>query len=94
MAEIISKTLDKAQQIVMGAQDDKLADMAKDTKAPTENDRFTSDAGVKQTNHDDWLKVVNDKHTGPALLEDPFGREKVISITCPFFALMCVTSRS
>ena len=61
----------------MGSQGEKLADLAKDTKVPTDKDRITSDAGVKESNTDDWLKVVNDNHTGPQLLEDTFAREKV-----------------
>lgn len=60
-----------------GKADEKQADLAKNTKAPTTKDVLTSDAGVKQTNTDDWLKVVNDNHTGSELLEDPFSREKV-----------------
>lgn len=38
---------------------------------------ITTDYGVKQTNTDHWLKVVNEDKNGPSLLEDAFGREKV-----------------
>ncbi|KAF2196674.1 catalase-domain-containing protein [Delitschia confertaspora ATCC 74209] len=40
--------------------------------------RITSDYGVKETETDHWLKVVNEDKTGPALLEDPFAREKIM----------------
>lgn len=80
MATIIPQAIKKAQNIAMGAHgDDKQADLAKDTKTPTAKDLFTSDAGVRQSSADDWLKVVSDNHTGPELLEDPFSREKVMT---------------
>jgi catalase len=41
------------------------------------NNRITSDWGVKQTNTDDWLKVVSKDQQGPQLLEDGFAREKI-----------------
>jgi catalase len=40
-------------------------------------DRLTTDYGVKQSTHDDWLKIATKDQTGPLLLEDPFAREKV-----------------
>ncbi|KUI55594.1 Catalase-1 [Cytospora mali] len=61
----------------MGSQGDKIADLQKDTVQPSEDTRITSDYGVKQNNTDHWLSVTNEDHTGPALLEDPFGREKI-----------------
>jgi catalase len=61
----------------MGSKGDKLADMARDVSEPTDKDRLTSDFGVRQSNTDDWLRVANNDHTGPSLLEDPFAREKV-----------------
>lgn len=44
---------------------------------PTQNDRITADFGTKQSNTDDWLRVSTKEKTGPMLLEDAFGREKV-----------------
>ncbi|KAK6007205.1 hypothetical protein QM012_006213 [Aureobasidium pullulans] len=41
------------------------------------NNRITTDYGVKQTNTDDWLRVASADKTGPALLEDHAGREKI-----------------
>lgn len=81
MATVIPQAIKKAQNIAMGAQGDaKQADLAKNTKTPTTKDLFTSDAGVRQSSADDWLKVVSDNHTGPELLEDPFSREKVMTV--------------
>lgn len=77
MASIIPETLKAAKQVVMGSQGDKFADLAKNTIEPTKDTKLTSDWGVKQTNTDHWLSVTNDQHTGPSLLEDSFGREKV-----------------
>lgn len=79
MASIIPETVNAAKKIVMGSQGDKFADLAKDTIEPTNKTKLTSDWGVKQENTDHWLSITNDKHTGPALLEDSFGREKVSS---------------
>ncbi|EON98254.1 putative catalase 1 protein [Phaeoacremonium minimum UCRPA7] len=77
MASIIPDTVKKAQQIIMGSQGDKLADLQASTKEPTKDTRITSDYGVKQENTDHWLSITNEDHTGPSLLEDPFGREKI-----------------
>ena len=41
------------------------------------NWKIHSDYGVKQSNTDDWLRVATEDQTGPSLLEDNFGREKV-----------------
>jgi len=69
--------MQKAQQAVMGHKGDKTTDLAQETKEVSAKVRLTTDYGVKQTSADDWLKVVNDDRTGPMLLEDPFGRERV-----------------
>ncbi|KAK3369595.1 catalase-like domain-containing protein [Lasiosphaeria ovina] len=78
MASIMSSTAQKVQHAVMGPREgDKTADFLKDTKEMTPNARLTTDYGVKQTSADDWLKVVSQDKTGPALLEDPFARERI-----------------
>ncbi|ROV94480.1 hypothetical protein VSDG_05923 [Cytospora chrysosperma] len=77
MASIIPEAIHTAQQIVMGSQGDKIADLQKDTVEPTQDTRITSDYGVKQNNTDHWLSVSTEDRQGPALLEDPFGREKI-----------------
>ena len=58
--------------------DKKVADLQRDTvdyHAP--GNVITTDFGVKQANTDDWLKVATEDHTGPQLLEDHMGREKI-----------------
>ncbi|KAF2453498.1 catalase-like domain-containing protein [Lineolata rhizophorae] len=61
-----------------GGENRKLNQMDTVTKdAADTNARITTDYGVKQTTTDDWLKVASEDKTGPALLEDPFGREKI-----------------
>ncbi|KAK0717576.1 catalase-like domain-containing protein [Lasiosphaeria miniovina] len=78
MAGIMSSTVQKVQQAVMGPREgDKAADLLKDTKEMTPKARLTTDYGVKYTSADDWLKVVSQDKTGPALLEDPFARERI-----------------
>lgn len=44
---------------------------------PTKMDRITADFGTKQSNTDDWLRISTNDKTGPMLLEDTFGREKI-----------------
>lgn len=51
------------------------------TVDPAQESRMTSDFGTKQSNTDDWLRVANGDKTGPSLLEDAFGREKVQRLT-------------
>lgn len=41
------------------------------------SNRITTDYGVKQSNTDDWLRVATEDKTGPSLLEDHAGREKI-----------------
>lgn len=79
MASLIPEAIHTAKQVVMGSQGDKIADLQKDTVEPTKDTLLTSDYGVKQSNTDDWLSVATEDRQGPALLEDPFGREKVSS---------------
>ncbi|KAJ4357588.1 catalase 1 [Didymosphaeria variabile] len=60
------------------AKNQKIADLSAATKDVHDpNWRITSDWGTKQTNTDDWLKVASEDRTGPMLLEDGFGREKI-----------------
>ena len=46
-------------------------------KEPTSKTPLTSDYGVKQPTHDEWLSATTGDRQGPLLLEDNFGREKV-----------------
>jgi catalase len=60
------------------AGDKKAADLQKDTvDYHAKGNVITTDYGVKQSNTDDWLKVATEDHTGPQLLEDHMGREKI-----------------
>ncbi|KAM7188905.1 CATA large catalase encoded by the catA protein [Rhypophila sp. PSN 637] len=74
----MSNIVAKAQQAVMGSQGDKSNDLAKETKEISDKDRLTTDYGVKQSTADDWLKVTSQDKQGPALLEDPFARERIM----------------
>ncbi len=76
---VVADMLGKAQEAIMGAHDDKASDLERNVRDDTQKAPLTSDFGVRQSNNDDWLKVVSDDKIGPALLEDPFGREKVLS---------------
>jgi len=69
--------MQKVQQAVMGNQGNKVHDLQRDIRKNDDKVRMTSDFGVRQGDTDDWLKVVNEDHTGPMLLEDTFGREKI-----------------
>jgi catalase len=68
----------KVSQAVMGSPNEKHADMASAIKTQTDKDRITTDYGVRYGNPDDWLRVVSNDQTGPSLLEDPIGREKIM----------------
>lgn len=69
----------KASEAVAAAMESntKTADMKPEIREPSSSVPLTSDFGVKSTNHDIWLKASTGDRTGPALLEDNFGREKV-----------------
>jgi catalase len=59
--------------------DGKFADMAKDTVDAHAKQHMTTDYGIKISDPDHWLKVADEKRTGPSLLEDQIAREKVRS---------------
>lgn len=71
--------MQKAGEAISGAvsSNKKTSDMKHDIRAVTASDHLTSDFGVKQTSHDNWLSASTGDRQGPALLEDNFGREKV-----------------
>ncbi|AEO68659.1 catalase [Thermothielavioides terrestris NRRL 8126] len=79
MAGLVPETMQKVTHAVLGPREgDKLKDLAHDTKDMTPKDRLTTDYGVKQSTADDWLKAVSPDQAGPLLLEDPFGRERIM----------------
>lgn len=76
--------MQKVQHAILGPREgDKIDDLKKETREMTPKMRLTTDYGVKQTTHDDWLKIADRDKTGPLLLEDPFGREKVRMLRSP-----------
>jgi catalase len=61
----------------MASSNQKIKDLEKDIKTPSEKMHMTTDFGHKIANPDNWLKVVSENRTGPHLLEDQQAREKV-----------------
>lgn len=77
-SQILSSGIGKAQQAMVGEKGAKVVQLSNVTKdVHNKNARITSYFGVKQSNTDDWLKIVNEDKTGSMLLEDLFAREKV-----------------
>ncbi|KAF5005988.1 hypothetical protein FDECE_7614 [Fusarium decemcellulare] len=74
MADNITGTIKHA---IMGSKGDKIDQLKTTMVQPDEKSRITSDFGTKQNNTDNWLRVNSEDQTGPMLLEDPFGREKI-----------------
>lgn len=60
--------------------DGKIADLQKDTYELNDKTHMTTDYGIKISDTDHWLRVANEKNTGPMLLEDQIAREKVRSL--------------
>lgn len=78
MASLIPEAIKSATDTVMGSGGDKIADLSKDTKEPTDKTHLTSDYGVKlPSDPEHWLSVSSEDRQGPSLIEDPFSREKV-----------------
>ena len=71
--------MQKAGEAISGAisSNKKTSDMKQNMHTVTESDQLTSDFGVKQISHDNWLSASTGDRQGPALLEDNFAREKV-----------------
>lgn len=57
--------------------DGKFADMQADTVDVHAKQHMTTDYGIKISDPDHWLRVANEKRTGPSLLEDQIARERV-----------------
>lgn len=72
--------MQKASEAVSGAisSNRKIADMKPETKELSSSDRLTTDYGVKQLTHDNWLSASTGDRQGPQLLEDNFSREKIM----------------
>ena len=75
---ILTNGSNKAQETLNSSGDAKRRQIDNNPLTKNFDDtRMTTDYGVKQTNTDDWLKVSTEDQTGPMLLEDNWGREKV-----------------
>jgi len=75
--DMVSGMANKAQE-AMGGKDEKHRQLDKDSRDYMDSSAcLTTDFGVKQSNTDDWLKVATEDKTGPMLLEDGHGREKI-----------------
>lgn len=70
----------KAQEAVQRAtsKDKKIVDLERDTANIHTKQPLTTDHGMRVENTDQWLRIADDKHTGPSLLEDQIAREKVL----------------
>ncbi|KAG5723446.1 Catalase-1, partial [Termitomyces sp. T112] len=56
----------------------KIADLDRDTiDTTTAHSGLTTDFGAKVSNTDNWLKATDGSTSGPSLLEDHIGREKL-----------------
>lgn len=79
MATHVVGGLRKASEAVQHttSKDKKIVDLQHDTVSISDKLSMTTDHGVKIENTDQWLRVVDDIHTGPSLLEDQLAREKV-----------------
>lgn len=79
MTSTVAGGLHKVQEAIQSAagQDKKLIDLSRDTADVHKKTKFTTDHGVPVSDTDHWLKVVNDRTSGPSLLEDQIAREKV-----------------
>lgn len=80
MQSIIGSTVQKAAEAVSSvvSSNKKTADMQPETREPNTKDFLTSDFGVNSGTHDNWLSASNGDRQGPLLLEDNFGREKIM----------------
>lgn len=79
MSSTVAGGLHKVQEVIQSAagQDKKLIDLSRDTADVHKRTKFTTDHGVPVSDTDHWLRVVNEKTSGPSLLEDQIAREKV-----------------
>lgn len=82
MASVIAGGLSKVQEAVQKAasKEKKHVELSNDTTDVNKNQSLTTDAGVKISNTDQWLRAANEDRTGPMLLEDQIAREKVSCI--------------
>lgn len=58
----------------------KIKDLKSDFSTQTNKTLLTSDFGVREPDHDNWLSASTADRQGPLLLEDNFAREKVCRV--------------
>ncbi|KAH9947715.1 catalase [Amylocystis lapponica] len=77
MSSAISSAVQQA--FTAATQNAKVADLQKSTIDPSSNPTkgMTTDHGTFVSETDNWLKVTDGTGTGPSLLEDQIGREKI-----------------
>ncbi|KAG1757287.1 catalase-like domain-containing protein [Suillus lakei] len=65
--------------IITMTSTEKVVDLQRDIQEPRANQPLTTDHGVKVADTDNWLKIVDEdgSYSGPSLLEDQIGREKI-----------------
>lgn len=87
MTTAIASGLNKAQEATQSAasKNKKTVDLSRDTVNVHTSQPQTTDHGVRIENPDNWLKVADDRKTGPSLLEDQIAREKVNSLSHSHF---------
>ena len=80
MATTLAEGLKHKTQNMVTSQapkDKKTIDLEQDTVEGITQTPMTTDHGVRISTPDNWLKAVDDRQTGPSLLEDQIAREKV-----------------
>jgi catalase len=79
MQSAIGDIAHKAEVAISGAMESnkKIAEIKNDYRNPKDGALLTSDFGVKNPTHDNWLSATTEDRKGPALLEDNLAREKV-----------------
>ncbi|PBP27854.1 catalase [Diplocarpon rosae] len=81
MQSVLGGAAEKIGESALGgalSSNKKMNDLKHDTIAPTSSDLLTTDFGVKQGTHDNWLSASTGDRQGPTLLEDNYGREKIM----------------
>ncbi|PBP21409.1 catalase [Diplocarpon rosae] len=81
MQSVLGGAAEKIGESALGgalSSNQKMNELKRDTITPTSSDLLTTDFGVKQGTHDNWLSASTGDRQGPALLEDNYAREKIM----------------
>ena len=83
MQSVLGSTIQKAGSAITTAMESnkKIAEMKNPSGFREMGSKIplTTDTGVRQPTHDEWLSASTGDRLGPLLLEDNFAREKVNS---------------